>query len=216
MANYKSSNAIQKELETDIANIKASLNSPATPENMKILFRKSLSELESKLSAIKQSSGSTCTEELARQKKTGQAVGEGISLTAMAERMRKPEREVVKPTIKNVSIGKNVASIGQIKALAKKKSVPVSEDKKVVDPYDCDELIRQAKERKRKAKERADQPQKTQATKNKEKISNVIENVKERLNDEDITIAEVEKLIIATKDLLKTLEQINLKLKRGK
>ena len=69
MANYKSSNAIQKELETDIANIKASLNSPATPENMKVLFRKSLSELESKLSAIKQSSGSTYTEELARQKK---------------------------------------------------------------------------------------------------------------------------------------------------
>lgn len=216
MANYKSSNAIQKELEADIKNIKESLNSPATPDNMKVLFRKSLGELESKLNAIKQESGSTYKEELERQKKTGQAVGEGISLTAMAERMRKPERETVKPMTKSETDEfAEKTKLAKQKRIAKKKPVPVS-DKKTIDGYDCDELVKQAIERKRKAKERAEQPKKTPATRNKEKIADVLDNVTERLKDEDITIAEVEKLIIVTKGLLKTLEQINLKLKRGK
>jgi len=200
MSKYTSSNQLQKEIETDIENIREALNSPATPENMKSVFRKQLEMLNDKLDALKSSAGSTYEEELARQKRTGQAQGQGISLSAMSERMKKPisdSKEIVKP-----------------KKEKTEKKKPIPKGKKTTDPYDCDELIKQAKERKKKAQERANLPKKTPATKNKEKIESVFDNVKERIADEEITKSEIEKLIAECKALLKLLENINVKLAR--
>ena len=88
----------------------------------------------------------------------------------------------------------------------RKKSVPQPK-KPEDDEYDCDDLIAQAKERRKKAKERANQPKKSDATKNKEKLEKVFENVKERAEDKDITKAELVKLISETKSLLSMLEK---------
>lgn len=88
----------------------------------------------------------------------------------------------------------------------KKKGVPLPKEQQKEVEYDCDELIAQAKERRKAAKKRALEPQKTPATKNKEKIEKVFDNVKQRADEKDISKAEIEKLIAETKSLLKLLE----------
>lgn len=94
---------------------------------------------------------------------------------------------------------------------SKKKSVPVpkaDQDKYPEDDDDyCAKVIAQAKERRKKAKERANAPQKTEATKNKEKLDKVFDNVKERAEDDDITKAEILKLIDSTESLLTLLKK---------
>jgi hypothetical protein len=95
----------------------------------------------------------------------------------------------------------------------KKKSVPLPEQMVKQDEYDCDELIRKAKERKAKAQARAKLPKKSEATKNKEKIETVFENVQERVKSDDITKAELLKLIKETEELLKVLRASLAKLK---
>lgn len=92
------------------------------------------------------------------------------------------------------------------KATAKQKPVPLPKDKQMVDGYDCDELVRKIKERKAKAKERAKLPKKSEATKNKNKIESVFDNVKDRADEKDITKAEIEKLIKETETLLTLLK----------
>jgi hypothetical protein len=97
-----------------------------------------------------------------------------------------------------------------------KKSVPqpkAKEQKYAEDEDDyCAKVIAQAKERRRKAKENANKPQKSPATKNKEKLEKVFDNVKERSENQSITKAELVKLIRETEVLLgmlkKKLEQI--------
>lgn len=88
----------------------------------------------------------------------------------------------------------------------KKKGVPLPKEKQKQVEYDCDELIAKAKERRKAAKERAAGPQKSPATKNKEKIETVFDNVKKRADEKDISKSEIEKLISETKALLKLLE----------
>lgn len=88
----------------------------------------------------------------------------------------------------------------------KKKGVPLPKEQQKEVEYDCDELIAQAKERRKAAKKRASEPQKTPATKNKEKIEKVFDNVKKRADEKDISKSEIEKLIAETKSLLKLLE----------
>jgi len=89
----------------------------------------------------------------------------------------------------------------------KKKGVPLPKDKQSnEDDYDCDELIEKEKQRRAKAKERALKPKKTEATKNKEKLEKVFENVKERAMEEEVSKAELEKLISSTETLLKMLK----------
>jgi len=95
----------------------------------------------------------------------------------------------------------------------RKKSVPLPENLQKKDEYDCDELIKKAKERKAKAKARAAMPKKTDATKNKEKIENVFENVQDRIKSDDVTKAELIKLIKETEQLLKVLKDSLAKLK---
>jgi hypothetical protein len=91
-----------------------------------------------------------------------------------------------------------------------KKSVPVSKaSTKYAEDEDgyCDKVIAQAKERRAKAKARSQEPQKTEGTKNKEKIEKVVENVKERAKADDISKSELWKLIQETEQLLNLLKK---------
>lgn len=94
----------------------------------------------------------------------------------------------------------------------KAKIVPLKPNAKGQLEYDCDELIEREKEKKRKRQERANAPQKTQATKNRDKIESVLENVSERLDSEELTLPEVEKLIGITQKLMTKLTSAKKKL----
>ena len=82
-------------------------------------------------------------------------------------------------------------------------------DKK--DPYNCDDLIKEAKERhekaKKAAKERADAPKKSEVTKGKEKIEKVHDAIEKQIEAGKFTKEQLKKLIAETKDLLKLLEK---------
>lgn len=177
------------EIKKSIEKIKKQLADPNVPDAIKELLKsKVLPKLEKDL-AESEPAGKTYKEELERQKKTGEAKGEAISLLSMSKAM-KPEKDETpkeKKSEKRVGVPR-----------------PKSEQQEV--EYDCDELIKQAKERKAKAKARAEQPKKTEATKNKEKIEKVYDNVKDRAESDDITKTELEKLISETENLLKLLK----------
>jgi hypothetical protein len=89
------------------------------------------------------------------------------------------------------------------------KTEPKKESKK--DDYDCDDLIKEAKERHAKAKAaaeaRAEAPKKTEATKDKEKIEKVHEAVEKQVEAGKLTKKQLMTLINETKDLLKLLEK---------
>ena len=106
----------------------------------------------------------------------------------------------------------------------KREPKPKAEPKGGMDDYDCDDLIKQAKERKRKAKaaaeKRKDAPKKSQATKNKEaveKTSKRVEaNVEKRAKKGDITAAEIEKLIAEYEKAIAKLKDLLKKAKSEK
>ena len=82
-------------------------------------------------------------------------------------------------------------------------------DKKT--PYNCDELIKEAEERHAKkqkaAKERANAPKKSEATKGKEKIEKVHDAIEKQIEAGKFTKEQLKKLIAETKDLLNLLEK---------
>jgi hypothetical protein len=96
--------------------------------------------------------------------------------------------------------------------LGKKDKSEKSETKESKkDDYDCDDLIKEAKERHAKAKAaaeaRAEAPKKTEATKDKEKIEKVHEAVEKQVEAGKLTKKQLVTLINETKDLLKLLEK---------
>jgi hypothetical protein len=96
----------------------------------------------------------------------------------------------------------------------KKKSVPVKkEDMPAEEEYDCDDLIAKAKERRKKARERAKLPKKQEVTKNIEKIDKVTDNIEKRAEKDNVSVSELEKLIEETEQLLNVLKARLKKLK---
>lgn len=98
--------------------------------------------------------------------------------------------------------------------LVKKHKIESKENKKEEtkkQPYDCDELIKEAKERhakaKKVAKERAEAPKKSEATKDKEKIAKVHHAIEKQVESGKLSRGQIKKLIDETKDLLKLLEK---------
>lgn len=85
---------------------------------------------------------------------------------------------------------------------------------KADQPYDCDDLIAKAEERKAKAKanaiKRANEPKKTDATKNKEAIekaaTRVEKNVEKRVKKDEISFGEIKKLIAEYEDAIAKLK----------
>jgi hypothetical protein len=84
-----------------------------------------------------------------------------------------------------------------------KAKVSVKVDSKTGLPYDCDDLIEKAEDRRAKAKsaaeKRANQPKKSQATKNVEAVDKTAEriekNVEKRVKKGDVSVAEIDKII---------------------
>ena len=84
----------------------------------------------------------------------------------------------------------------------------------------CDKVIKQAKERRAKAKanakKRANEPKKTPATKNKEKVEKTTEkvavNVEKRAEKGQVSKAEILKLIAEYEDAIKKLKKVLAKL----
>lgn len=97
----------------------------------------------------------------------------------------------------------------------------VAKEKKAVEGYDCDDLIEKAKERKAKAKvaaeKRANQPNKTPATKNKEAVRGAAErvekNVEKRVEKGDVKVAEIEKIILEYEEAIRKLKALLKKAK---
>ena len=91
-----------------------------------------------------------------------------------------------------------------------KETKPESKAEKK-QPYNCDDLIKEAEERheraKKAAKERAAAPKKSEATKGKEKIEKVHDAIEKQIEAGKFTKEQVKKLIAETKDLLKLLEK---------
>lgn len=92
---------------------------------------------------------------------------------------------------------------------AEEKEETKKESKK--PDYDCDDLIKEAKERHEKSKvaaeARAEAPKKTEATKDKEKIEKVHEAVEKQVEAGKLSKKQLMTLINETKDLLKLLEK---------
>ena len=103
----------------------------------------------------------------------------------------------------------------------KSKKAEKAEEK---DEYNCDTLIKEAKERKAKAKERAKErakePKKTPATKNKEAVEKTTErvaaNVEKRAEKGNVTASEIEKLIKEYEDAIKKLKDVLSGINNGK
>ena len=110
------------------------------------------------------------------------------------------------------------------KAEPKKKAEPKAkaEPKNPEDEDDyCEKVIREAKERRAKAKanakKRANEPKKTPATKNKEKVEKTTEkvavNVEKRAEKGQVSRAEILKLIAEYEDAIKKLKKVLSSLK---
>jgi hypothetical protein len=90
---------------------------------------------------------------------------------------------------------------------------------KADQPYDCDDLIAKAEERKAKAKanaiKRANEPKKTQATKNVEAVDKTAErvekNVEKRVGKGDVSVEEIDKIIAEYETALKKLRALREK-----
>jgi hypothetical protein len=90
---------------------------------------------------------------------------------------------------------------------------------KADQPYNCDDLIEQAEQRKAKAKanaiKRANEPKKTQATKNVEAVDRTAErvekNVEKRVGKGDVSVAEIDKIIAEYETALKKLRALREK-----
>jgi hypothetical protein len=100
------------------------------------------------------------------------------------------------------------------KAEPKQKAEKVEKPKQATEKnedYNCDDLIKKAKERHAKAKKaaeaRANAPKKSDATRDKDKIEKVQETVEKHIEKGKFTRPQLEKLIAETKDLLKLLEK---------
>jgi hypothetical protein len=105
----------------------------------------------------------------------------------------------------------------------KAKAEPKKPTSASKDDYDCDDLIKQAKERKAKAKanaqKRANAPKKTTATKNKEAVekttTRVEKSVESRAKKGEVKVAELEKLIAEYEEAIKKLKALLSKVKSG-
>lgn len=189
----------KQEIKTTIQDLKDGLNSKFTPEQFKPRMEEKIKELEAKLSAMDKPT-STPTRDPEPSKK--------MDSFKMPETKSELRKHLEVPEGKEPKVVKITPPSPPVE---KKRGVPLPKEKQKQYPEDeddyCAKVIAQAKERRKKAKERANAPQKTEATKNKEKLEKVFDNVKERAETEDVSKSELQKLIAETESLLKFLKR---------
>lgn len=123
----------------------------------------------------------------------------------------KPKKEVKerKPKVKKEKVEK------------KREEKPKNKVEVKQEEYDCDDIIAKIKARKKKVKELAAKmalmPKKTPATKNKEAIEKTAEkvkhNIEKRVEKDNVSVGEIQKLISEYKDAIKKLEALLMKAK---
>jgi hypothetical protein len=124
----------------------------------------------------------------------------------------KDEQEMAKEEIADLK--SKLKEEKPVKAAEKPSKAAAEKPAKTTDkktPYNCDELIKEAEERHAKkqkaAKERAEAPKKSEATKGKEKIEKVHDAIEKQIEAGKFTKEQLKKLIAETKDLLNLLEK---------
>lgn len=195
------------EIKEAIKDLKDGLNSKFTPEQFKPRMEAKIKELESQLSAEKPAPKMTAETPKFKRNPFDKIVNTAQS-KASAEFKAKRDKE------QKTSVYPKPETKAPMQIV--KKSVPVSKaSTKYAEDEDgyCEKVIAQAKERRAKAKARSKEPQKTEGTKNKEKIDKVVENVKERAKNDSISVSELEKLISETEQLLNVLKSRLSKMK---
>jgi len=157
------------------------------------------------------------TNELARNGAKAKLQAEGVSLTES-----KPEKVMVAPKPK-AERKKREPKAKVVSTNEKRESPDKDKDYKTY----CDELISKADERKAKAKaaaaKRANEPKKTQATKNVEAVDKTAErvekNVEKRVKKGDVSVAEIDKIIAEYETALTKLralrEKATSKMRKG-
>lgn len=124
-------------------------------------------------------------------------------LEVVLEKEEKPKAE------KKEKVAKEPKKHEAKESKSEEKAEVKTESKKT--NYNCDELIKEAKERLAKAKAtaeaRAEASKKTDATKDREKIEKVHEAVEKQVEAGKLTKKQLMTLINETKDLLKLLEK---------
>jgi hypothetical protein len=188
------------EIKEAIKDLKDGLNSKFTPEQFKPRMEAKIKELESQLSAGNPAQKMTSQTPKFKRNPFDKIVNTAQA-KASAEFKAKQEKE------QKTSVYPKPETKAPMQIV--KKSVPVSKaSTKYAEDEDgyCDKVIAKAKERRAKAKARSKEPQKTEGTKNKEKIDKVLENVKERVKNDSISVSELKKLISETEQLLNVLK----------
>ena len=138
------------------------------------------------------------------------------------------EKLIAKPTTQGKEKEKLMKALEKAKSMLTSKSESVKEvtlkkedksivkEKTVSSEYNCDELIANEKEKEKKrklaAKERANAPKKSPATKSKEKVESVGDTIIERIEKGTATKSEITKTISALREVLKKLEKALSKL----
>ena len=216
------------EITQAIKDLKDGLNSKFTPEQFKPRMEAKIKELESQLSGSKNKKSIVLQLDDLHQKRKREAESKPAPLkerySSSDTNPNAPKARVTSAQRQNARYDKIWASKlendkkreAESNAVPIKKSVPVAKaSTKYAEDEDgyCDKVIAQAKERRAKAKARSQEPQKTEGTKNKEKIEKVVENVKERAKNDNISVSELKKLISETEELLNVLKSRLSKMK---
>ena len=154
----------------------------------------------------------------------------------LASFKEEPKKEVpakkteanAKPAAKKAAKAKVPAKKAETKPATKGKKnceeLIEREEKAAAQGYDVDELIKTTKERRAKAKlaaaAKAEAPKKTEATKNKEVVekatNKVVTNVAKRVEDDDVSESEIEKLIAEYEEAIKKLKAVLARIKAKK
>jgi hypothetical protein len=187
-------------------------------------------EITAKIEAIKKNSAMP-------EKQKGQLLA--VYEKKLAELKEEPKeepkkKEEAKPKTEAKTEGKSEGK-PEAKATSKPKRDDTDDDSECVEleereekakksGYDLDELLSKAKENKAKAKkraqERANEPKKTPATRNREAVSRTTErvtaNIEGRAKKGTVNIAEIEKIIAQHEESIVKLKKIIASLKGGK
>lgn len=176
-----------KEIKQDIVDLNLAIKSPATPDDKKELFKNKVKELEDKL------------KKLADKPEPKSEPKDEDDFYKAVKKKQQPKFEP-KQDLKKEEIDR-------------KKSVPLKKSEVKDLEYDCDELIEKEKSRKAKAKERAKQPKKSEATKIKDRLGEIGDRIEDGAEDGDLTKPEILKLISECKSLLAMLQSQLAKMK---
>ncbi len=223
----------RKEYNEKKAKLEKAIASPATPQATKETMKKILETMEAKQSELVTEKKPIKNKPVKSQEKDKEADYFQKVQKAIQKRKKISAEDAInymdKTVVTSFENGEKpliVANrlIKEFKPSLKKEKQPTSKSPKSVSPkpvskgahYDCDELIKKANKQRKAAKERAQEPKPTAATKNKTAIENVAQrvttNIEKRIDKGEVKTKELDKLIGEAQKFLNTLKLARKKL----